>query len=803
MQRKAVLYDKAGDQHYDYISAWIKSTRGSDPDASLYYLAAMLEGGEDPRYIARRMIVLASEDIGNADPQALADRGRRRARGRARRLPRVPVRARPGRDLPLARAEVERGEARDPRRARAHRRARRRAAARARCATPPIPAMRKLGRGVGYENPHDEPGPRQRPGAPAGGPRGAALLRARRRRAGAARAARRAAAGARPRAVSARALRHDRPLLRRDARRGPADRGGDPRRARRRADGAERRRGRRRVRAARPRRDRGRAVRGDARAAPAGRGAVHRRAGRGAAVRRRRVRRGDGRALRPPLGATGSAGCASCAASRGAPSCSSGIRRSATRSGSIRDYLPSVRRASRRHVRRARKAALGATREIAVPIPHDCRDGFLMAYWRRPEAYLDPAVRANISVFALLPPAEVDAMVASLRADLESGAWAERHARPARRATSSTSATASSSRNDGGASCAGAARGGAAARRAAARDPRAAVAHLLAVQAQDLRAARLALRARGAAGARGGRRRRARGRLARRRVAHARHAAPRRARGPRLAARAHGAARTRRRSGAGSGSSASRRTTAERAVGVDRAGARRTARSPARSSPSGCARPGSPTEGQRVPHLLALAAGRGAIVLGPVLPTGHGFALRARLAGRRAGPAAGPRRRARRARAPLPARPRPGERRRTSRVVGARAARRPRRRWRRSPASSTRTASSSTSPAAPRRRALPPRLLPAFDPYLLGWRDRVVRGRAEHARRVHPGGGIVRATAIADGRAVATWTVPGGAVRSSPFAPLDAALEAALPTNAARRRVRRRLTPVRAPFSAP
>src|ERR671921_647710 len=71
MQRKAVLYDKGGDQHYDYISAWIKSTRGSDPDASLYYLAAMLEGGEDPRFIARRMVILASEDVGNADPQAL------------------------------------------------------------------------------------------------------------------------------------------------------------------------------------------------------------------------------------------------------------------------------------------------------------------------------------------------------------------------------------------------------------------------------------------------------------------------------------------------------------------------------------------------------------------------------------------------------------------------------------------------------------------------------------------------------------------------------------------------------------
>jgi putative ATPase len=71
MQKKAVLYDKEGDRHYDYISAWIKSTRGSDVDASLYYLAVMLEGGEDPRFIARRMIVLASEDIGNADPQAL------------------------------------------------------------------------------------------------------------------------------------------------------------------------------------------------------------------------------------------------------------------------------------------------------------------------------------------------------------------------------------------------------------------------------------------------------------------------------------------------------------------------------------------------------------------------------------------------------------------------------------------------------------------------------------------------------------------------------------------------------------
>jgi putative ATPase len=71
LQQRALLYDKKEDRHYDTISAWIKATRGSDPDASLYYLAVMLEGGEDPRFIVRRMVVLASEDIGNADPQAL------------------------------------------------------------------------------------------------------------------------------------------------------------------------------------------------------------------------------------------------------------------------------------------------------------------------------------------------------------------------------------------------------------------------------------------------------------------------------------------------------------------------------------------------------------------------------------------------------------------------------------------------------------------------------------------------------------------------------------------------------------
>ena len=71
---------------------------------------------------------------------------------------------------------------------------------------------------------------------------------------------------------------------------------------------------------------------------------------------------------------------------------------------------------------------LGATRVEAVPIPHDCRDGFLSAYWRRPHAYLDPRVRDGISVFRLLPEADVADAMARLRADLESGEWERRHA---------------------------------------------------------------------------------------------------------------------------------------------------------------------------------------------------------------------------------------------------------------------------------------------------------------------------------------------------------------------------------------
>ncbi len=157
LQRKAIDYDRAGDRHYDFISAWIKATRGSDADASLYYLAVMLEGGEDPRFIARRMVILASEDIGNADPQALLI-----ADAAARAVDRVglpecahnlaqatvylalaPKSNASYKALGAARAEVREHGAK----------------------TPPdylrdahYPGAKTLGRGKGYRYAHDEPG---------------------------------------------------------------------------------------------------------------------------------------------------------------------------------------------------------------------------------------------------------------------------------------------------------------------------------------------------------------------------------------------------------------------------------------------------------------------------------------------------------------------------------------------------------------------------------------------------------------------------------------------------------------------
>ena len=157
LQRRALTYDKAGDRHYDTISAWIKATRGSDPDASLYYLAVMLEGGEDPRFIVRRMVILASEDIGNADPRALEvavaaayaiehvglPEGQFALAQAAIYLSLAPKSDHAKRAIGAARGHVREHGAQPP---------------------PPYlqsaayPAARALGRGQGYDYPHDRPG---------------------------------------------------------------------------------------------------------------------------------------------------------------------------------------------------------------------------------------------------------------------------------------------------------------------------------------------------------------------------------------------------------------------------------------------------------------------------------------------------------------------------------------------------------------------------------------------------------------------------------------------------------------------
>ena len=201
LQRKAVLYDKAGDQHYDYISAWIKSTRGSDPDASLYYLAAMVEGGEDPRFIARRMIVLASEDIGNADPQALPI-----AVAAAHAVEHVGL---PEAEFALAQAAIylslaPKSDAVSARSARSTATSARRAPSRRppRCGRPPTRRRASWGAGR-LRLPARAPGPRQRAGAHARGARGPALLPPGRGRAGGAGAAGRDPEGARARGIAA------------------------------------------------------------------------------------------------------------------------------------------------------------------------------------------------------------------------------------------------------------------------------------------------------------------------------------------------------------------------------------------------------------------------------------------------------------------------------------------------------------------------------------------------------------------------------------------------------------------------
>ncbi len=155
-RKRPLLYDKGGDAHYDTISAWIKSTRAGDVQASVYYLAAMLEGGEDARFIARRMIVLASEDIGNADPTALLV-----AVAAAQAVEHVGL---PEARLNLAQAAIYLARApksnasyvalgRATEAVREHGSLHPPAALRSAA----YPGARKLGRGLGYLYPHDDP----------------------------------------------------------------------------------------------------------------------------------------------------------------------------------------------------------------------------------------------------------------------------------------------------------------------------------------------------------------------------------------------------------------------------------------------------------------------------------------------------------------------------------------------------------------------------------------------------------------------------------------------------------------------
>jgi putative ATPase len=156
-RKHPLLYDKGGDQHYDVISAFIKSLRGSDADAAVYWLAVMIAGGEDPKYVARRMIVFASEDVGNADPRALEVAVAAARAVEFVGLPECRINLSQA-VLYLARAPKSnaayvgiqaalhdvrtRGNLRPP----AHLR------------DASYPGARKLGHGVGYRYPHDYPG---------------------------------------------------------------------------------------------------------------------------------------------------------------------------------------------------------------------------------------------------------------------------------------------------------------------------------------------------------------------------------------------------------------------------------------------------------------------------------------------------------------------------------------------------------------------------------------------------------------------------------------------------------------------
>ena len=157
VDRAAVRYDRDGDQHYDVISAFIKSIRGSDVDAALHYLARMIEAGEDPRFIARRLVILASEDIGLADPTALPTAVAAAQAVQLIGMPEARLNLAHAVIALAARAEVQRRDHRDRARPSADVRAGK---------IGPVPAhlrdahyggAEKLGHGTSYAYSHDEP----------------------------------------------------------------------------------------------------------------------------------------------------------------------------------------------------------------------------------------------------------------------------------------------------------------------------------------------------------------------------------------------------------------------------------------------------------------------------------------------------------------------------------------------------------------------------------------------------------------------------------------------------------------------
>jgi len=309
--------------------------------------------------------------------------------------------------------------------------------------------------------------------------------------------------------------------------------------------------------------------------------------------------------------------------------------------------------------------------------------------------------------------------------------------------------------------------------------PAGAVRHLLAVQAQDLRAARLALRARGAAGAASD----VDAALSEDRslvvawlmrgtlhlVASEDH------RWLHALTGEQSAATIRRRLGQlGVGE-----RDAERAVGVIERALAEEGPLPRRALAERLGAAGLPSEGQAVPHLLGLAAGRGLVVLGPVAGREHAFVLARDWLGpadrppERDGALAELARRYLRGHGPATATDLA-----TWSGLGLRDARAGLAAIERELAVDGDLVDLARRSEPPAR--VPPRLLGAFDPYLLGWEDRSFAVDPAHARRVHPGGGMVRATATAAGRAVGSWTMPGGRVVLEPFGALGRTVEDAL-----------------------